>query len=112
VFLLVLEYIYCGQVVLNEFIKITDLLHAAYKLKVKGLVKVCLDYFRQNLDADNALEVLDHISAYKIGLEYIIQQHPIEQRCLEFIFENPKDNSFLRIELDTFQKIVKHSSKF
>merc|ERR1711981_898965 len=76
----VMFYFYHGNVEDNEMIN-TDLLRAADKYEVVGLVDICTEYLESNLDFENALDVL-------VAAELTNQKAVFESAAL-FVRENP-----------------------
>ena len=101
----VLFYFYHGSVKDIEMIN-TDLLRAADKYEVVGLVDICTEYLESNLDFENALDVL-------VAAE-LTNQKDLFEYAASFVRENPgkmnrtgaykemreKDANFIAIVMD------------
>ena len=101
----VLFYFYHGNVKDDEMID-TDLLRAADKYEVVGLLHICAEYLESNLDFDNALDVL-------VAAE-LTNQKALFESAATFVRENPgkmnktgaykemreKDTKFIAIVMD------------
>ncbi|KAH3751312.1 hypothetical protein DPMN_185865 [Dreissena polymorpha] len=85
-----LQYIYTDEVSVGHG-NVKDLLYAAKKYAVKGLVKKCLAFLQSSINKENVCSVLEMGHTYN-GKD-------LEASCIRFIHENAKEVSCSLVHL-------------
>ncbi|KAL5016964.1 hypothetical protein ScPMuIL_006553 [Solemya velum] len=96
VFKLLLRYMYSDKLSLLDSHNVLEILYAAKKYSVVGLVKACKTFCAEKINVDNACVLLDH--AYKLD------EQELFQACQTYILENGERC----LQSVTFCKMSKH----
>lgn len=94
-FKMLLQFVYYGRVVCNEFYDWLKLIVASDKYSVTSLVKICDDHIVNNLSIENVIDV--YITAD------LISASVLKEKCIEFIFANKRQV----VETDVYKNLLK-----
>lgn len=79
VFHKVLDYLYCGQIRLR-LDDVIEVMAMAEMLKVQSLKDICTQFCKENIDHENACQLLEMARLFEV--------HYLEQLCLDYIDRN------------------------
>jgi len=107
-FIMMLQYIYSGQISMVTLDQVTPLLSMAHKYGLRPLKEQCGYILAQNVNADNAFEFL-RIAKEFAGIE------SLQTACAHFISKNFKElvqdkhHSLLKLDVYTFKKMLENN---
>lgn len=97
-----LNFLYCDEASVDAT-NVKQLLYAAKKYAVKGLVDRCLDYLASSINVQNVCSILEQVHLY--------DGKNLEKQCFNFIYENAdsvlKSQAFYNICPSCLEQIVK-----
>ncbi|KAL5016240.1 hypothetical protein ScPMuIL_005829 [Solemya velum] len=82
IFKLMLQYLYCEDAFVDSK-NAQDMLYAAKKYSIQGLIDVCIRCLESTMNANNVCSILEQA--------YFFDELELKRKCLEFIFHQPKD---------------------
>ncbi|XP_015909640.3 BTB and MATH domain-containing protein 42 [Parasteatoda tepidariorum] len=111
-----LKFLYSSQVTDLDYETACDLLFVGDKYEISGLVRICVEYLKSSLTADNALEMLTVADLYDSGLKDYVMNYI---SCYFSYFEDTNElkalkenNHTLIIELLEYTIKYRFSKKF